>query len=160
MNGSPSSAMSHLAGLGAPALVVCGALAGCGEPQPQFTEPVTLGGAEVSADVLNRGARIYALYCVSCHAVDGSGQGNASRAFKTKPRDFREASFRYVSGPEGSLPTDDDLMRTVRDGLPDAGMPAWDGLAAEDREAVIQFLKTFSPRWSTEVPPTAEEPNS
>lgn len=132
----------------------------CEDPQPRFTEPVVLGGEEVSADVLSRGARIYALYCVSCHAVDGSGRANASRSFSTPPRDFREAEFRYVSGPEGSLPTDDDLEQTVRSGRPDTGMPAWNGLVTEDRHAVIQYLKTFSTRWTSEVPPQSRGPET
>lgn len=143
------------------AVPLLAATVGCGgKAEPKFTEPMMLGGQEVAPEVLSRGSRIYALYCVSCHAVDGSGKGNAARSLKTKPRDFREANFRYTSGPEGSLPTDDDLMRTVRDGLPDAGMPAWDGLAQEDREAVIQYLKTFSPRWASEKPTARTEPES
>lgn len=129
-----------------------GATAGCGDRAPVFTEPVVLGGQEVSADVLNRGARVYALFCVSCHGADGSGRGNASRSFDKPPRDFREGRFEYVSGPEGSLPTDDDLSQTIREGRPGTGMPAWNGLSDEDHHAVIQYLKTFSGRWKTETP--------
>ncbi len=132
-------------------------LTACGEPAPRFTEPQVLGGQTVSAEVLNRGARIYALYCVSCHGIDGSGQGNASRSLSTPPRDFREASFKYRSTPEGSLPTDEDLDFTVRKGRVDTGMPAWNGLVDEDRHAVIQYLKTFSPRWKTEAPKAPAE---
>ncbi|MEM7157781.1 MAG: cytochrome c [Myxococcota bacterium] len=128
------------------------AVAACGDAKPRFTEPVTLGGKQVPPEVLNRGSRVYALYCVSCHAIDGSGQGNAARSLKVPPRDFREADFRYVSGPEGSLPTDDDLDLTLRKGRAENGMPAWDGLSVEDRHAVIQYLKTFSDRWSHEAP--------
>ncbi len=137
----------------AAAAVVGGGNTGCGGSSEAFTAPMTLGGQSVSPEVLNRGARVYALFCVSCHAGDGSGRGNAARTFDTPPRDFREADFRYVSGPEGSLPTDDDLATTITEGRPGTGMPAWNGLSAEDRHAVIQYLKTFSPRWKTESPP-------
>lgn len=132
-----------------------GLMAGCVEPESRFTEPMVLGGQEVSAEVLNRGARVYALFCVSCHGVDGSGRGNASRSFDKPPRDFREGQFEYVSGPEGSLPTDDDLSQTIREGRPGTGMPAWNGLSPEDHHAVIQYIKTFSPRWRTETPKAA-----
>ena len=81
------------------------AITACGDAKPRFSEPVTLGGQEVAPEVLNRGSRVYALYCVSCHAVDGSGKGNAARSLKVPPRDFREADFKYVSGPEGSAIT-------------------------------------------------------
>ena len=144
-----------------PSTVVALALLGaCGDPPQRFTEPMVLGGQDVSPEVLGRGARVYALYCVSCHGADGSGQGNASRSFTVPPRDFRAADFRYVSGPAGSLPTDEDLEQTIRRGVPDNGMPAWDGLPAEDRHAVIQYLKTFSERWATETPSSAEERRS
>ncbi len=134
-----------------PALFMFSVLSGCGEPTPQFTEPMVLGGREVSPVELQRGLRVYSLYCVSCHAADGSGRGNAARSFSSPPRDFREADFKYVSGAPGSLPTDGDLDFTIRKGRPGTGMPPWDGLSSGDRDAVIQYLKTFSPRWTTEV---------
>ncbi len=125
---------------------------GCGDSPRRFTEPMVLGGQEVAPAVLEQGARVYGLYCVSCHGADGSGRAAASRSFDSPPRDFREAAFLYVSGPEGSLPTDADLEATIRRGRPGTGMPAWDGLPDEDLHAVVQFIKTFSPRWATEVP--------
>jgi mono/diheme cytochrome c family protein len=127
--------------------------AGCGDPPRRFTAPLVLGGQEVAPEVLDRGARVYGLYCVSCHGADGSGQAAVTRSMATPPRDFREAAYRYVSGPEGSLPTDADLEATIRHGRPSTGMPAWDGLPAEDLHAVVQYLKTLSPRWTTETPP-------
>lgn len=126
--------------------------ASCGEPPPRFSEPLVLGGKTVPPEVLQRGARVYGLYCVSCHGADGSGRANASRSFDRPPRDFREAAFEHVSGPPGSLPTDADLDFVIRRGVPGTGMPPWDGLPDEDRHAVIQFLKTFSPRWTAEAP--------
>jgi len=129
----------------------------CGEGPRRFTEPMVLGGQEVAPEVLERGARVYGLYCVSCHGADGSGRAAATRSLDAPPRDFREAAFRYVSGPEGSLPTDADLEATIRHGRPGTGMPAWDGLPAEDLHAVIQFIKTFSPRWTGQAPPARNE---
>lgn len=142
--------------VGLAAMVLVGAA--CGDPPRRFTEPMLLGGQEVPPEVLDRGARVYGLYCVSCHGADGSGRAAASRSSGSPPRDFREAAFQYVSGPEGSLPTDADLEATIRHGRPSTGMPAWDGLPAEDLHAVIQFLKTFSPRWATQAPDEHERP--
>jgi mono/diheme cytochrome c family protein len=140
-------------------VVGLGVLPGACEGSPaRFTEPMVLGGETVPPEVLERGARAYNLFCVSCHGADGSGRGNASRSFETPPRDFREADFQHVSGPPGSLPSDADLEETIRRGRPGTGMPAWDGLSAEDLHAVIQYLKTFSPRWRAEAPPAGEAP--
>jgi mono/diheme cytochrome c family protein len=122
------------------------ALLGC-ESAPRFSAPMTLGGVEVSADVLNQGAHVYDMRCASCHAGNGSGEGNAGRALKSKPRDFRTADFRYKSTPDGTLPTDADIEAVIRQGRIEEGMPAWQMLSAEDVHAVIQYIKTFSPRW-------------
>ena len=132
----------HAKALGA--LVV--ALVAC-ESKPRFEAPMVLGGAEVSAEVLNAGARIYDMRCASCHGRDGSGDGSAGRALSTRPRDFRTADFRYASAGEGTLPTDADLESVIRNGRIDEGMPAWAALSADDVHAVIQFIKTFSPKW-------------
>lgn len=135
-------------------VIVVGLVAptGCGDAPRRFTEPMVLGGQRVPPEVLERGARAYSLYCVSCHGVDGSGRGNGSRSLDNPPRDFREGVFVHVSGPPGSLPSDADLGATILNGLPGTGMPAWNGLDPEELHGVIQYLKTFSPRWQ-EVPP-------
>ena len=36
---------------------------------------VTLGGREVSAQTLNQGHDLYSKHCVSCHGVEGAGDG-------------------------------------------------------------------------------------
>jgi mono/diheme cytochrome c family protein len=122
-------------------------LVGCGEPEPTFTAPMTLGGVEVGADVLNQGARIYAMRCASCHGNDGSGNGPSGRALAEPPRDFREGNFKHKSTPGDALPTDADIEQVVVKGRVENGMPAWPGLSAEDLHAVVQYIKTFSPRW-------------
>jgi mono/diheme cytochrome c family protein len=134
-------------------LAVIGA-AGCGDSPPQFSEPMTLGGQAVSAEVLNQGAKVYALRCASCHGNDGSGQGPSGRALQEQPRDFREADFKYKSTPDGALPTDADVEAVIRNGKVENGMPAWPGMSAEDRHAVVQYIKTFSPRWKVEETPS------
>jgi mono/diheme cytochrome c family protein len=130
-------------------------LGACGESPPQFDAPMTLGGRQVSAEVLNVGARVYAMRCTTCHADDGSGQGPGASGLKEKPRDFREADFRYKSTRQGELPTDADLRATIRNGRLEDGMPAFPGLTDGDVEAVLQYIKTFSPRWKEDPKPEA-----
>ena len=127
-------------------------LAGCGEDPPKFTGPRFLGGQEVSAEVLNAGHRSYEMRCASCHGHDGSGQGPAATGLAATPRDFRRGDFKYKSTPEGQLPTDDDIDITIRNGKLRNGMPAFAGLADADRHAIIQYIKTFSPRWAEAKP--------
>jgi len=123
------------------------ALAACREPTPAFTEPVVLGGVEVSAEVLSRGQKIYANHCASCHAVDGSGAGPAARHLNPGPRDFRTAEFVHKAGEGDVLPTDAELRRVIKKGVPGRNMPSWGALRDEDIDAVVHFIKTFSPRW-------------
>ena len=130
------------------ALVALVALAAACEPDPPaFTEPLVLGGVRVEADQLNAGQRLYRMHCASCHAVDGSGRGPAARHLSPGPRDFRSGSFAHKSTPGDELPTDADLLRVLKKGVPDRGMPPWGAMRDEDLNALVSFIKTFSPRW-------------
>ncbi|MBV1857184.1 MAG: cytochrome c [Nannocystaceae bacterium] len=126
--------------------------AGCEGDPPKFSAPMVLGGQEVSAEVLNAGHRSFEMRCASCHGHDGSGQGPASTGLAQPPRDFRQADFKYKSAAETALPTDGDLDLTIRNGRLANGMPAFSGLTDDDRHAIIQYLKTFSPRWAEARP--------
>ena len=123
------------------------AVVGCQGGPPAFTEAQVLGGVSVSAETLNHGQRLYMRSCASCHAVDGSGRGPAARSLRPGPRDFRTGDFLYKSTPEGALPTDEDIANTIRNGRLERGMPSWRGMQETDIKALVQFIKTFSPRW-------------
>ena len=120
--------------------------AGC-DAGPQFTEAQTLGGQEVPAETLNRGAALYGNYCASCHGKTGAGDGPAASSLAIKPRNFRDADFLYTGTEPGALPTHAELVAVIQSGKPSRGMPAWKGLRPEDLDAVAHYVKTFSPRW-------------
>ena len=62
-----------------------------------------------------------------------------------RPRDFSSGIFKYKSTAAGEPPTDEDLLRTVRDGLPASGMPYFaDLFSAQELTAVVQQVKSFS----------------
>ena len=132
--------------------LICAAFTlACGEPPAQFTEPMVLGGVEVPAEVLNRGQKLYANHCASCHGADGSGKGPAARHLSPGPRDFRAGEFMHKAAEGDALPTDAELRRVIKKGVADRGMPAWGGLRDEDVDALVSFIKTFSPRWQGPV---------
>lgn len=97
---------------------------------------------------------IYESNCAICHGTNGDGNGSAAYMFLMRPRDFRSGVFKLRSTPSGSLPTDDDLLRSVTDGLRWTGMIGRPDLSESDRRAVVQYIKTFSPRFATEKPPS------
>lgn len=134
-------------------LLVASGLAACSGYVPRgFSEPQTLGGKTVSAEVLSSGERAYVQYCRACHGDKGDGKGPAARTLRPPPRDFTAGVFKFASVPAGTLPVDDDLRRVIRGGLHGTAMLAWDGVPEGKLEDIIQYIKTFSPRWKEEQP--------
>ncbi|HET7625901.1 MAG TPA: c-type cytochrome [Verrucomicrobiae bacterium] len=103
----------------------------------------------VTPDFIARGKTIYQQNCVACHGVNGDGKGDAAAFLVPKPRNFVEANYRLRSTPNGHLPTDADLFRAISLGMPGTPMPAWKHiLSDDDRWALVEYLKTFSPRFA------------
>jgi cytochrome c oxidase cbb3-type subunit 2 len=103
----------------------------------------------VTPELIAHGKIVYAQNCAACHGVNGDGKADAAAFLTPKPRDFTHANYRLRSTPSGSLPTDQDLFRAVSLGLPGTPMPPWRvHLSDEDRWAVVEYVKTFSPRFA------------
>ena len=140
------SCLRFASGVACVALALCASCDGAAS-SARFKDGLRLGGADVSAEVLNNGAVLYGRYCASCHGVDGDGKGPAASALAAPPRDFREARFQYASGSPEQLPTQEELIRIIQRGVPERGMPGWKGLRDEDLSALAFYIKTFSARW-------------
>jgi hypothetical protein len=129
------------------------ALGACkGYVAQEFKEPLKLaGGQTVSVAQLQSGRDGYMQYCRPCHGEHGDGKGPAALGLRPPPRDFTSGLFKFAAVPGGSLPHDEDLLRIVKNGLHGTAMLAWD---VPDRrlQDIIQYLKTFSPRWKEEEP--------
>jgi mono/diheme cytochrome c family protein len=123
-----------------------------------FKQPVTLGGKVVPAQVLTEGERSYDLYCRACHGDKGDGKGPAAIGLRPPPRDFTLGEFKFAAVAGGTLPNDDDFIRIVRFGLHGTAMRAWDGVPEKNLLQIIQYVKTFSPRWKDEQPGERIEP--
>jgi mono/diheme cytochrome c family protein len=125
-------------------------LVGC--RQPRFTEPLALAeGKKVAPEVLEDGREAYLLYCYACHGEKGDGRGPSSPGMRPPPRDFTQGLFKFAGVPAGGLPNDDDLAALVKNGLDGTPMLPWD-VSERERQAIVQYLKTFSPRWKEEAP--------
>jgi mono/diheme cytochrome c family protein len=102
------------------------------------------------------GARVFAQRCAVCHGPDGRGNGPAAPSMFPRPRDFSSGVFKYKSTAAAEAPTDDDLLRTIRDGLPASAMPYFAGLLSdEELTAVVDQVKSFSTAFTR--PPRAIE---
>jgi mono/diheme cytochrome c family protein len=101
------------------------------------------------AQLLEHGKVVYEQNCVACHGVKGDGNGPAAAFLAPKPRSFVEAKFKLRSTLIGQLPTDVDLFRSVSLGMPSTPMPPWKHiLSDDDRWAVVEYIKSFSPRFA------------
>jgi len=131
-------------------------LAGCSYYEtPHFDAPQVLGGVEVPAAVLNRGARAYMTTCRPCHGHLGDGKGPQAVGMSPPPRDLRLGIVSFSSAPAGSVWRDEDVVRIARAGLAGTGMRAWPDVPEDDLAAIVQFVKTLSPRFRTEAPAEA-----
>ena len=129
--------------------------AGCrwraGGDVPVPAGPLVLGGAVVSAARLRHGAELYTHYCRPCHGAGGAGDGNAAPGLRPPPRDLRRGVYKFAGVAAGQLPNDEDFVRIIRGGLHGTAMLSWDVPAAELGD-LIQFTKSFAPRWQSEKP--------
>lgn len=107
---------------------------------------------EQQARLAQEGGKVYGIYCVGCHGEKGDGNGPAARLLIVKPRDFTRGIFKFRTTPSGSMPTDEDLYRTITRGVFRTSMPEHALVPERQRLAVIQYIKTFSERWTTEAP--------
>jgi mono/diheme cytochrome c family protein len=106
------------------------------------------------------GQQVYEKHCVECHGTSGKGDGAAAHLMTPRPRDFTAGKYKIKSTETGSLPADDDLLRSVRQGLYGTAMPGWQTILPDPEiRAVVGYVKAFSSRFRTETPqPIASTP--
>jgi len=102
------------------------------------------------AEAAKRGSKAYGRYCISCHGTSGDGRGPSADWIDPKPRILTSGTFKFRSTPSGELPTDDDLLRTITNGLNHTYMPTWRALTELERKDLVQYVKTLSPRFASE----------
>ncbi|MBZ5555706.1 MAG: cytochrome c [Acidobacteriia bacterium] len=109
-------------------------------------QPRLVPGAPSEA---TRGKVVYDAHCVECHGASGRGDGPAAMTLTPRPRDFSSGKFKIRSTETGSVPTDDDLIRSVSQGLAGSAMPAWRRILPDaDIAAVVQYVKSLSPQFA------------
>ena len=93
---------------------------------------------------LAEGKELYDKYCSQCHGDTGDGQGIATPYLNPEPRDFTKGKYKIRSTPTGALPTDEDIKRSIRVGLPYTAMPAFPIFNDAQLTSLTHYLKTFS----------------
>lgn len=90
------------------------------------------------------GRLLYMEKCAQCHGEEGAGDGIAAPFMRPMPRDFTAGIYKVRTTPSGQLPTDDDLKRIIREGMPYTGMPAWPSLSEREIANLVYYVKTFN----------------
>ncbi|MFQ5785650.1 MAG: c-type cytochrome [Alphaproteobacteria bacterium] len=114
-----------------------------GEPAP-----AAAGGEEGDTAAIER---LYRKRCAQCHGDEGEGDGPAADLLYPRPRDFSLAVFKYkTTHADSEFPSDDDLRKTIREGLPGTSMPAWGELLSDRQiDGLIELIKEFGD-WADE----------
>ena len=111
---------------------------------------------------LEKAKKLYLFYCAGCHGEKGDGLGKAAEFLYPKPRDFTKGLFKIRTTPSGSLPTDEDLLGTISQGMYGSAMPNFNFLTVDEKKALVQYLKTFSEAFQYREPessvPVINEP--
>jgi cytochrome c oxidase cbb3-type subunit 2 len=89
---------------------------------------------------VERGLSVFREECARCHGQEGRGDGREAAFLYPKPRNFAKGSFRIASN-EGNFPTDSDLSRVIREGMPGSAMPPFPHLTDGESEAVVAAVK-------------------
>jgi mono/diheme cytochrome c family protein len=122
---------------------------------PAFLDTPVAPRPAASGDTLALGKTVYDRNCAHCHGEKGDGNGFGAPHLTPAPRDFTAAEFKFRTTSTGALPTDEDLYRVITRGLNGTGMPPWQYLLTDDeRWAVTDYVKTFSPRFAEQQPET------
>ncbi len=109
---------------------------------------------ESIATLMNRqqqvraGRESFVRNCIGCHGTNADGQGPAAAFLSPKPRNLVEGSFKFRSTPAGSLPTEEDLLRTIEQGVPRSSMPPFRALPHPEKRALVAYLQSLRPDWS------------
>ncbi len=103
----------------------------------------------MTAKMARRGKKLYKRECSSCHGPRGRGNGPASGYLGRKPTNLVRGAYKLRTTDRDSLPTSEDLYRTLSQGMGVSGMPDFSKLSPEERWQVVAYLRTLNPRFST-----------
>ncbi len=97
-------------------------------------------GASADDPEVARGRELFAKQCAICHGEAGDGQGKFAYLMNPRPRNFLAGKFKLAT-TENQIPSDSDLLNTLRRGMPGSAMPPWGHLPDADLNSLVAFIR-------------------
>lgn len=107
---------------------------------------LTLASAGVGSPPVDSTERARALYksqCLLCHGAGGEADGPGAYLLFPPARDFTGGRFKLASTANG-VPSNDDLIATLRRGIPGTSMPSWDWMPEEDLQVLADHVRSLA----------------
>jgi mono/diheme cytochrome c family protein len=118
------------------AVLGCGAAALAQAPAPWVapaSEKSKKNPLPSDKKVVEQGAKLAQVNCVSCHGAKGKGDGAAAAALNPKPADWTSKKVQEE--------TDGELFWKISNGR--GPMPPWKHLPEKDRWALIRYIRSL-----------------
>jgi DMSO reductase family type II enzyme heme b subunit len=114
-------------------------------------------GTTPSEADLAAGKQLYEKRCMHCHGEAGDGAGWAAPYVNPKPRDFTFGIYKFRTRHETAdgnrLPSDEDIYRSIAQGLHGSSMPGWEGFfTSQQIWQMVHYIKTFSELFEEDKP--------
>ena len=90
-----------------------------------------------------RGGALFLRHCAACHGADGSADTPVATLLRPRPNAFQHGLFKLVSTQNG-MPSEDDLVATLRRGMPGSTMMAYEWLPEDDLRALAQEVQRLA----------------
>lgn len=108
------------------------------------------------AALIAKGRELFQQSCAACHGAEGKGDGPLAHKYDlpSPPANLSKPlqSIKIHSSATGTSPKDSDLFRTITRGLPGTAMYSYRALPAEQRWALVHYIKSLSPDYAKSPP--------
>lgn len=105
----------------------------------EATEP-TEAFETIEDEGLRLGRTLFLRYCAECHGENGDGWGLRHDITYARPRSFMVGRFKLAT-TVNRIPSDQDLQRVIRLGMPGAGMPSWSQLPDDEIATLAAYVR-------------------